>query len=338
MLRGVRTIAVEPTSDGDYPVFIVDDLSIDDRFNTLPFVTGPPFIRFYAGVPLITKRGIPIGSLFVVDDRVGKGLTQEKAHFMGTMAVTIMKHMEMVREVEEHRRGMKMSRCLASFVEGRAQLVEAEVEGADNEGTKIVGQFEPEAPITRVKSKGSTRSSVSHPTQAAVERDQREYSAALSRTEEDLFAKDAGNMQSPRPYLQSESQQNSYAGTNISLASPAESYNKSGSSPEDMSETTSMKMLFSRAANLIREAFEVDGGVVFLDAHTGFSSDMEHQARAGDDLSHSESGVDAHSSGMFGCGYFLVASYVILCWALTCYRSSCLRRNRVMSADDGRRR
>jgi GAF domain-containing protein len=49
-------------------------------------VTGSPKLRFYAGVPLITKRGIPIGSLFVVDDRVGHGWDKEKIHFMGTMA------------------------------------------------------------------------------------------------------------------------------------------------------------------------------------------------------------------------------------------------------------
>jgi hypothetical protein len=37
-----------------------------------------------------------------------------------------------------------------------------------------------------------------------------------------------------------------------------------------------MKLLFSRAANLIREAFEVDGGCIFYDAQTGFGSDKAH--------------------------------------------------------------
>jgi hypothetical protein len=123
----------------------------------LPFVTGEPHLKFYAGVPLITKRGIPIGSLFVVDDRAGLPLNREQRHFMGTMAVTIMKHMEMAREVEEHRRGMKMSRGLASFVEGRAELAEADMEAEDNEGSRIAGQFE-EPSITKTRSKGSTAS------------------------------------------------------------------------------------------------------------------------------------------------------------------------------------
>lgn len=46
-----KTIDVPPTL-GTYPVFIVSDLSKDTRFSTLPFVSGPPFLRFYAGTPL----------------------------------------------------------------------------------------------------------------------------------------------------------------------------------------------------------------------------------------------------------------------------------------------
>ncbi|RAL59836.1 hypothetical protein DID88_000465 [Monilinia fructigena] len=60
-----------------------------------------------------------------------------------------MKHLELTREVEQHRRGMKMSRGLASFVEGRAELEEADMEAEDGEGTKIVGQFETDTGIRR---------------------------------------------------------------------------------------------------------------------------------------------------------------------------------------------
>lgn len=45
-------------------------------------------MKFYGGTPIITKRGIPIGSLFVIDDRVRGGLTPDEVHFMGTMAVS----------------------------------------------------------------------------------------------------------------------------------------------------------------------------------------------------------------------------------------------------------
>ena len=58
-----------------YPCFTVTDLSADERFKDLPFVTGPPKFRFYAGTCLRTKRGINIGSLFVIDDKVRPELT-----------------------------------------------------------------------------------------------------------------------------------------------------------------------------------------------------------------------------------------------------------------------
>ncbi|KAH7342474.1 histidine kinase-group I protein [Rhexocercosporidium sp. MPI-PUGE-AT-0058] len=298
-----RTIAVPPSKDGNYPAFIVDDLSKDDRFNTLPFVTGAPFLRFYAGVPLITKRGIPIGSLFVVDDRVGNGLTNDKVHFMGTMAITIMKHFEMAREVEEHRRGMKMSRGLASFVEGRAELVEADVEADDGEGTKIVGQFETDHSITRTRSKGSVRSSISHTgSHAAVDRE-KEYSAALFKAEEGIFAGTQPDIQT-RPDIEAmpQSQVSSFGGTSVTVSSPNETHDPSSSPPlDDQSESTSMKILFSRAANLIREAFEVDGGVVFFDAQTGFSSDMSHNHGPNNDTSgYTESATESPAEVMTG--------------------------------------
>ncbi|PBP27534.1 hsp90-like protein [Diplocarpon rosae] len=270
-----RTIAVKPT-EGRYPYFVVDDLSKDERFSSLPFVTGSPFMRFYAGVPLITKRGIPIGSLFVVDDRVGHGLSQDKAHFMGTMAVTIMRHMEMSREVEEHRRGMKMSRGLASFVEGRAELAEAEVEAEDNEGTKIVGQFETEPSIRTSRSKGSVRSSVSQLGPATVEGKEREYAASLSRTEQAIFAASEEGLSKSRPDLEAQSQQTSYE-TSITISSPNDPNDKATSPTDPNSESTAMKVLFSRAANLIREAFEVDGGCVFYDAQKGIGSEKAHR-------------------------------------------------------------
>lgn len=301
-----RTIAVAPTKAGSYPCFIVDDLSKDERFNSLPFVTGTPFLRFYAGVPLVSPRGIPIGSLFIVDDRAGNGLSEDKINFMGSMAATIMRHMEMVREVEQHRRGMKMSRGLASFVEGRAELAEAETDQDDTEGAKVVGQFEKESSVL-TRSKGSTVGSYSSAVGSihsiTVEQREKEYSTALSKTERIILEKhELSESPAPRPELpEAGSQTNSYAGTSLKASSPNDTYDKiSTPGGDDLSETTTMKMLFSRSANLIREAFEVDGGAVFYDAQTGFSSNMDRTTPGGlsvIDDSFTESAAESHASG-----------------------------------------
>ena len=46
---------------------IVPDASLDPRFAGLPMVTQPPYVRFYAGVPLVTHDGMRIGSLCAID-------------------------------------------------------------------------------------------------------------------------------------------------------------------------------------------------------------------------------------------------------------------------------
>ncbi|KAH8600571.1 hypothetical protein B0O99DRAFT_649305 [Bisporella sp. PMI_857] len=302
-----RTIAVEPTSNGDYPSFVVTDLSMDERFDQLPFVSGPPFLRLYAGVPLITKRGIPIGSLFIVDNRLWHdGVSRHDINFMGTMARTIMKHLEMTREVEEHRRGMKMSRGLASFVEGRSQLAEADVDAEDGgEGATIVGQFETESGIHRSK---SVKSSASHTRSkpasvSSIERKEKEYSASLFKTEQAILSPNdlSPHAEVPhvRPPLESESQQQSF-GTSASVASPPIDRLENVITPDDISEASTMKILFSRASNLIREAFEVDGGAVFYDGQRGFN-DLQQKPATTNILPHDDSqptsGDDLASSG-----------------------------------------
>ncbi len=48
---------------------IVEDTLSDQRFVANPFVTGAPFIRFYAGAPLCTVDGLAIGSFCIMDRR-----------------------------------------------------------------------------------------------------------------------------------------------------------------------------------------------------------------------------------------------------------------------------
>ena len=48
------------------PMIVLDALE-NILFAKNPLVTGPPFIRFYAGAPMINNRGIAIGALCLID-------------------------------------------------------------------------------------------------------------------------------------------------------------------------------------------------------------------------------------------------------------------------------
>lgn len=83
-------------------VFVVPDLTRDDRFNCNPLVTGNPRLRFYAGALLETPEGLPLGTMCVLDTEPRPaGLTEQQIFTLEALARQVMAQLELRRSVAE---------------------------------------------------------------------------------------------------------------------------------------------------------------------------------------------------------------------------------------------
>ena len=90
---------------------VVTDACLDARFADNPLVTGAPNIRFYAGYPLKTPEGVPLGALCVLDRRARpEGLTELQALAMQTLADQVMTQLELRRALLDRDRSEKTAR------------------------------------------------------------------------------------------------------------------------------------------------------------------------------------------------------------------------------------
>lgn len=84
--------AINDSSDGD--AFIVEDARKDVRFADNPLVVGDPNVIFYAGVPLVTPSGLPLGTLCVIDHK-SKSLTDSQIETLKILSKQVMNLLEL---------------------------------------------------------------------------------------------------------------------------------------------------------------------------------------------------------------------------------------------------
>jgi two-component sensor histidine kinase len=75
-------------------VMVIPDMTQDPRFAANPLVTGPPFVRFYAGAPLLMKGRNAIGTICVVDDKPRDGLSDTEVAALIDLAEMVVAEIE----------------------------------------------------------------------------------------------------------------------------------------------------------------------------------------------------------------------------------------------------
>lgn len=90
-------------------LLVVQDTLTDERFATNPFVISEPYIRFYAGVPLINLDGLVIGTLCVLDHvpRILSSEQQEALHIVAFQVVTqleLRRNLKVLKQSVTHRK------------------------------------------------------------------------------------------------------------------------------------------------------------------------------------------------------------------------------------------
>ncbi|KAL7937441.1 hypothetical protein V8C35DRAFT_292532 [Trichoderma chlorosporum] len=101
------------------PLTIANDLMADPRFSSKPFCQPGTMARFYAAVPIRTRRGINIGVYCVINETPNKVWTDDHSQRLRDISGAIMDHLEAQRLKVVHKRDLRMNKGLGSFIEGK---------------------------------------------------------------------------------------------------------------------------------------------------------------------------------------------------------------------------
>ena len=107
-------------------LFIVHNASADPRFAHNPLVTGPPFINFYAGAPLLTRDGHALGSLAVLD-HVPRELSEFQQAALRTLGREVVAQIELRKNLDDLKQAVSARDQAANLLKASYRHLEQRV-------------------------------------------------------------------------------------------------------------------------------------------------------------------------------------------------------------------
>nr|POE71375.1 sensor protein gacs [Quercus suber] len=223
----------------DQTHYVIRDFCADPTYSSRPYVTGFPYMRSFAEVPLTSPSGFVIGTFCVIDNKP-RAFDDEEKVMLGEVASTIMNHLELLKSRMDLDRANRLVRGLGSYVDGYSGLQEQQTMSlaAMSTSPSVALSFSPTSPDLRHENSDTNQSASS----ASVDSTSYGFTSPVSEIESAI---ESFGLQEPL------------------LPDP-----KNGvECAEDRSSVSrGVRATLSRAGNLIRQAMNLQG-VVFLDAY-----------------------------------------------------------------------
>ncbi|KAF9875466.1 hsp90-like protein [Colletotrichum karsti] len=252
--------------DSSLPVSVIADMETDTRSSGKVHYKNWPHPRFYAGVPIKSRRGVSIGVFSVWSDEPRQEFDATSQELLRGLSRTITDHLDSRRIGERHNRAVRMLRGMGSFVEGKSTMFRL--------GTQ-----------TKSFANDTSAEGALNQNQQQLQ-DKQEARESQDRTS-DSPASSPGASPRPSPIPRpspTPSQQTS--ASDVSVKSIA-----SGRVVAKTNEETHLhgvRHIFSKASNIIRESIQVEGAL-FLDASIGSFAGLATNAASSGSFSSSSS-------------------------------------------------
>ncbi|KAK8052045.1 hypothetical protein PG993_003430 [Apiospora rasikravindrae] len=237
------------------PVIVISDIHSDTGIASNSYCTSGKIGRTYAGVPIRTRNGINIGvlSLFKESPLPADGWDVVHSQILRDMSRCIVEHLRSKQARISSQRAQRMARAIGSFVENRSTLPYQEFGGA--------AEF-PEEETAREGALNSEQQAKDRGVGTPLDEDQIFHDGFFSAEPSHEPGQLSESMGSSLDDLKLRREDSLKSTPSVQASGAQTPKSDAAASPEDMS---TVEEIFSRAANILREAIETEG-VVFLDA------------------------------------------------------------------------